>query len=74
MRDGLHSADGREVYAPAPRGRKRNILYGGSYWPREDAWFTAACDADEEHPGRVTLYTSRERRRTVDGSTAGPGG
>ena len=47
--------------APAPRWEgKRNILYGGSYWPREDAWFTAACDADEEHPGRVTLYTSRD--------------
>ena len=56
-----NSADGSEVYAPAPRWEgKRNILYGGSYWPREDAWFTAACDADEEHPGRVTLYTSRD--------------
>ena len=61
MRDGYNSADGSEVYAPAPRWEgKRNILYGGSYWPREDAWFTAACDADEEHPGRVTLYTSRD--------------
>ena len=46
-----NSADGSEVYAPAPRWEgKRNILYGGSYWPQEDAWFTAACDADEEHP------------------------
>ncbi len=46
-----NSADGSEVYAPAPRWEgKRNILYGGSYWPREDAWFTAACDADESTP------------------------
>lgn len=29
-----NSADGSEVYAPAPRWEgNSNILYGGSYWP-----------------------------------------
>ena len=67
-----NSADGSEVYAPAPRWEENAISCTAITGPRKMHGLPQR-EVRMRAPSRVTLHLPR-RRRAVDGSTAGPGG